>query len=201
MVLGDLDASILRASTRYANVMAILRDDEKVHSAARDIIETIESIKTEDLRGFRLASKVDVNGPGPIAFRTLNKALLDDDTLQSLRVREDDDFMLNEEVTYILQISVNGICYGMFDSTYYWDSSIIFSNNSSRTLMGVISKVFQYGQNWYLLIKHHQALSHQGLLDPYLKYGFAAGFLCEVSAHTQYIDRVANDLWLYWSIF
>ncbi len=43
--LGQLDGSIFMASSRYSNVMSLLRDDPGVQRAAHDIINTIDSMQ------------------------------------------------------------------------------------------------------------------------------------------------------------
>lgn len=154
----------------------------------------MDSIETEDLRGFRLANKLDAMTSNPSTFKSLGKGRLDASVLDSLRFCESDGSLLNQEVMYIPQISVGGVCYGIFDSTHFRDSNIMFSLRGcpSNTLMGVISKIFLYGQNWYFLVWCHHVVSHPNFVDPYLQYGFAAGFLCEISADTSHVIRLAD---------
>ncbi len=58
---GQLDGSIFMSSSRYSNIMALLRDDPDVQRVARDVINVIDSMEKEDLRGFRLAEALDPN--------------------------------------------------------------------------------------------------------------------------------------------
>ncbi len=58
-ILGQLDATIRRAATRYANTTAMLRDDEDAQGTVAEILNSMDAIAKEDLRGSRLAETLN----------------------------------------------------------------------------------------------------------------------------------------------
>lgn len=58
--------------------------------------------------------------------------------------------------------------------------------------MGVIDKIFRYSHSWYLLVHEHPILNRPDFADPYLPYGFAAGFLCEAASEDARVIRLSD---------
>ncbi|KJA13951.1 hypothetical protein HYPSUDRAFT_150983 [Hypholoma sublateritium FD-334 SS-4] len=189
-MLGQLDGSIFMASSRYSNVMALLRDDPETQRAARDIIETMDSMEREDLRGFRLAKALDPDNTHHMAnMKPSQPVALEGNVFQLLKDLEDDPNLHDREVVFVPQISLGGVCYGVFDSKHYRDSAIIFGNVNK---MGVIQKIFKYHEGWYLLVHQHRNFTRANFVDPYLPYGFAAGFLCNAEADIVHLVRLSD---------
>lgn len=187
--LGQLDATILREATRYANTTAMLRDDEHAQGTVTEILRSMDAITKEDLRGSRLA---DTLNPESTDFMPeySQPMMLDNDILSFVKARENNPNMNNEAVVYVPRISHKGICYGTLDSRHHGDSAIIFSPEHK---MGVIHKIFRLRGEWYLYIYQRTFLNRPDFEDPYIKHGFAAGFLCEPArTATPHVIRMAD---------
>lgn len=194
---STMDGSILQGSVRYSNILAILRDDDQVRHAAYDIIEAMDSVEKEDLRGFRLAASLNIENSGiVVGMKQSHPVLLDGNVLDLLKSTEKNPHLLAEEVIYVPQISFRGVCYGIFDSKHYRDSSILFADSDPavKYKMGVIQRIFRYAHNWYLLVDEHPYLDRADFSDPYKLYGTAAGFLCEAAAHVPCVIEASNIL-------
>ncbi|KAH9169714.1 hypothetical protein EDB89DRAFT_1908359 [Lactarius sanguifluus] len=56
---GELELTFMHASTREANLQALLADDSEVHSHVGDLLEAYKSTLAEDICGTRLAHLID----------------------------------------------------------------------------------------------------------------------------------------------
>ncbi len=159
----------------------------------------MDSIEKGDVRGFKLAEYLDVENTdfNISKMKPSQPTLLENEVLELLRYTENDPRLANEPVVYIPQISFKGLCFGTYDSTHYRDSAIIFTDRSESQVpkkerMGFIDKIFRYSHNWYLLVHEHPALNRPNFADPYLPYGFAAGFLCEAGRKDARVISLSN---------
>jgi hypothetical protein len=199
---GQLDSTMLIASARNSNLLAILSDDKMLAEIVQDLTKTLESIRNEDLQGFQLSEFL--NAPGchigvnmtrqalkPEYFELLSKVLT---SLGQTNIRN--------EILSLDRISFRGVYYGTFQSQHYRDSAIIFrvdvadppEGNESAVLAGIISMICEYEcrmqgsqevfKRLFLFVNEHLSVqkSRPGFHDPYRKYGFAAGFICEEQA-------------------
>ena len=98
-----------------------------------DLVETMDVIEKEDIRGFRLAAMVDPMMPGFTASAKLIPGSLDDphfQLLSSLRRAHGYAYSLNK-VLFLEEISHNSVCYGTHPSSHYLNSAILFHQSDS----------------------------------------------------------------------
>lgn len=166
----------------------MLRDDDHLQGTVTEILKLMDTIEKEDLRGSRLA---DALNPENTDFmpEISQPMMLESDIFSFLRIREHNPNMVNEAVVCVPRISYKGICYGIVGSRHHRDSTIIFSPGN---IMGSILKIFCFSGEWYFFVHEHLFLNRPGFEDPYIKHGFAAGFLCESAAATQRVIKMTD---------
>jgi hypothetical protein len=94
-----MEGTLLRGVVQNANLSAILSDDNHLRNVVADLVETMDVIEKEDIRGFRLAAMVDPMMPGFTASAKLIPGSLDDphfQLLSSLRRAHDYAYSLNK---------------------------------------------------------------------------------------------------------
>ena len=122
------------------------------------------------------------------------------------------------EATFFQEISLAGICYSTNSSKAYRNSSIVFRERAtvtrapteSQTKAGIIESIFQYshGENRdaapaiaiarpvkeiYLAVKELVlADTSDGFSDPYKRYGFAGGYLCQSEGQVLRIIHISQ---------
>ena len=79
-----MEGTLLRGAIQNANLSAILSDDNHLRNVVVDFVETVDVIKKEDIRSFRLAAIVDLMMPGFTASAKLIPGSLDDPHFQLL---------------------------------------------------------------------------------------------------------------------
>jgi len=170
----------------------------------------MEDVQREDIRGSALANLLD---PSLKDLSNLVKnGVLDNEELAMVHNLLPNAIPnavshVTNTVSCVDRISHHGVCYGIFQSSSYRDSAIIFNacastdTNSRMEKTGVITKIFQHPSittEWYLVVREHCPVQDIDFIDPYLKYGFAAGYLRDkeptvlhIIALSQIISHVA----------
>lgn len=145
----------------------------------------MEAVEREDIRGSALANILDPSRED-ISLLAKNGSL-DEEELNLLHGLLPNAVLHNTDIVPCIdRVSFRGVCYGVFQSSNYRDSAIIFSTGTdavSRTeKTGVITKIFQHPlivNDWYVVVREHCPIRDMDFIDPYPKYGFAVGYLCE----------------------
>jgi len=203
---GEMEGTLLRGAVRNANLSAILSDDDDLQNVVADLVETMDVIEKEDIRGFRLASIVDPMTPGFTANAKSIPGSLDDahfQLLSSLPQADGHAYSLNKAL-FLEEISHNGVCYGTYNSSHYLNSAILFRQSDSVIQAGVIQNIFEYSfstsslggrvelekKDYFLTLHVYAPINRANFCDPYLPFGFAAGYLCD----SQHIGAVVIKL-------
>jgi hypothetical protein len=189
-----MEGTLLRGAVRNANLSAILSDDNHLRNVVADLVETMDVIEKEDIRGFRLAAMVDPMMPGFTASAKLIPGSLDDphfQLLSSLRRAHGYAYSLNK-VLFLEEISHNGVCYGTYPSSHYLNSAVLFHQSDSDIQAGVVQNIFEYSfstsslggqvaseKDYFLTLHVYAPVNRADFYDPYRPFGFAAGYLCD----------------------
>jgi hypothetical protein len=162
-------------------------------------VETLDVIEKEDIRGFRLATILDPTVPEFTANGTSIPGSLEGPHFQLLStLRHTDGFAHAHsfnEVLFLKEISHNGVCYGTYTSSHYRNSAVIFRRGlnpspeeESHNQAGVVQNIFEHScfmdgqpvaKDYFLTLNIHSPINRVGFRDPYLPFGFAAGYICE----------------------
>lgn len=196
--LGEIEATFMQAAARHANLSAILADDAEIRQTIVDTVATMDATAREDMRGFRLASILD---PSQADFNVDSKARplqlnkqehkLFLDCIQ--RVVPHASYVVSPTVLAVDEISIRGVCFGTSTSSKSRNSAIMFRSHDGGELRpGIIKTIFQPThhpmsqlstryQGFHLIVQEHTRMRtfHDNKVDPYLEFGFSAGFLCE----------------------
>ncbi|KAJ3512199.1 hypothetical protein NLJ89_g3658 [Agrocybe chaxingu] len=198
---GQLEISLLRAAMRYANLRSILEDDEEIRETVAELVESMEAINRQDLRGYRLADLLDpttsdLDRPEKGTPSTLppdRYGLLCELLLQEGRAGTTND------VLSFARVSHDGLCYGVCNSPHFRNSSVLFrlkADDGATVHAGIISQIFCHKtgetNGWYLVIQEHIPLQRPGFVDPYRRYGFASGYLCEEEPTATHVIRLSD---------
>jgi hypothetical protein len=214
---GQLESTMLMSSARNSNLLAILDDDKELGVTVQNLKETLKFMQTENLRGFRLSEFLDPNAPDYHVNAKATRQVLKPEHFRLLASFLDlpgnGESTVCKEVVSLERISFQGLCYGTFQSPHYRDSSIIFRASAAHpvsseqrqngALAGVIDMIFesecrvQGGEvlkRIFLFVNEHLSVqrSRPTFHDPYRKYGFAAGFLCERQSSTRHIIELTQ---------
>lgn len=181
-----MEGTLLRGAVRNANLFALLSDDDNLRNMVTDLVETMDVIEKEDVRGFRLAAMVNPMVPGFTANAKLTPGSLDGPHFQLLStLRQADGYthFLNK-VLFLEEISHNGVCYGTYPSSHYKNSAIIFRQPNSDIKAGVIQNIFEHScsveeKDYFLTLHIYTPINRANFSDPYRPFGFAAGYLCD----------------------
>lgn len=164
----------------------------------------MDSIEKEDVRGFRLASMLDPLSPTYMINTELKPFQLEPIPHQLLcehilRTTPDEAPILPTQALAVHEISLRGVCYATSRSRNFRSSRIMFQpsdilprlpNRSGTHLPGVIRDIFQYTyriggeeiKSFYLSVQEYLPMDTcNGRRDPYQRFGFAGGFLCEAN--------------------
>lgn len=191
-----METTLLRSSARSANLRAILADDEDVRAVVLDMVTTMESIDKEEVRGFRFANQLDPGAPQFMVDAKAKLLVLEAQPYQILRnlvseANPDQHLSLPKEAHSVEEIAFRGVTYATSRSRKFHSSRILFQLGgipSDETLLsraGTIQDIFQYTyrcgeeerKSFYLSVWEY--VRHDPTHDPYTKFGFAGGFLCE----------------------
>jgi hypothetical protein len=150
------------------------------------------SIEKEHTQGFLCASLLDPTQPELIDESMAKPIQLDEQEYQSLCKLINDkneQFVLPCQVLSVQTMSIRGVSYSTLDSR---DCNIMFHPSDHPATIqfqkaGVIQTIFQHSstrhtKGLYLTVRELTPISSDGHDDPYRKYGFAAGFLCDGGA-------------------
>lgn len=210
----------MEACARHANLRAILADDNGLRNAVLEMVTVMDSIEREDVRGFRLASMLDPLSPTymintelkPFQLEPVPHQLLCD---LILRTTPDEVPILSAEALAVQEISLRGVCYATSRSRNFRSSRIMFQpsdvlpmlpNINQIHLPGVIRDIFQYTyrlsgekvESYYLSVQEYLPMdTTNGRQDPYRKFGFAGGFLCEADPgqiHVLELSQVVSHI-------
>ena len=189
---GELETTFMKVSSRTANLRAILADDDVVCQNVMELVKSIKAIEQEDIRGFRLASMLDPTLPD-YADSSLVPFTLSGEPYQLLcgilsNPLNGNPVCPHAEAFSLNRIARHGVSYGTCASPSFRDSSIIFRGSSGVSphahdlhKTGRIEKIFQHVyqgiKTFYMVVREYQRINPS--IDPYVKFGFAGGYLCE----------------------
>lgn len=192
-LIGELEATMLTHSARYSNVCALLEDDDDLRRNMTQLINTTESIKNKDLHGFNLSAILSPSKTGFDIPRHAQAIRLHPDLTVPLKTLQDNLAIVPLSDPFELQhISHLGVRFAAFRSRNFRDSSIIFTPPSADIsghceIPAVIQAIFaQQCRNReghitvevFLLLDEYRRIMDDGAHDPYVEFGFAAGYLC-----------------------
>jgi len=200
---GELEGTLLIHSAKFSNIITLLKDDEESRALLLGMVESIEAIEDEEKKSFRTASSIDVDNPIAVYQPHMGTSLLppnDFEQLRTLRLNQNLPCISNDIVD-VEEISFRGVRYGAFSSRHFRDSSVIFQVQDTHAA-GVIEKLFSYtsqtfdtnsgGIEFYAIIQEHAPISGQGEDDPYLAFGYHAGYLCEKTFRRRHMISVTD---------
>ncbi|KDR77504.1 hypothetical protein GALMADRAFT_65801 [Galerina marginata CBS 339.88] len=188
--LGELESTFLRASARNANLRALLSEQGDLQQSLRELTVVMNSIESEDIRGFRLASILDPYSPTFTSRSGMEDLPLSNmqKTLLSEVLNLDADHM-PRSATFLKEISSRGVCYGTSGSSTHRNSSIIFKevNQASESYKaGIVDQIFRYSYpapsglpNEAIFFYLQELAPIDSQLDPYRQFGPFGGFLCK----------------------
>ena len=212
----------MKTSARCANIRAMIADDEELRKIALEMVDRMELLSDEDARGSHLARILNPNAPaGNFMARskaTVSRIPADYYKLLCDYIHPGNSVPITPvyvEATFFQEISVAGICYS---TSQIRNSSIIFREcdmvtgalAESQTKAGIIESIFQYshGQNRdaapviaiarpvkeiYLVVKELvPADTSDGFSDPYKRYGFAGGYLCQSEGQVPRVIHISQ---------
>lgn len=197
---------MLKHAARYSNLSALLADNEQLQNDVSDLIKTSESIKKEDLRGFDLANILDPSQKSFSIPTSLSPISLADNTAVAITESQNLHKLeaVRSDVYELPRVAHLGVQFGVFESQYYRDSSIIFKMSDDpvgRSRTGVIYNIFAQSCldadghtriHAFLLVSEHRSIAEDGLHDPYLEFGFAAGHLCRAQSCAWHIIHLSE---------
>jgi hypothetical protein len=190
--LGELESTMLYTSARHGNLRALLSDNEDIKRAIPEMLSVMETVDSEDARGYRLASILDPNSP-TFTPRSQTEGFLEHEPhLLLCEILNQSPNVLPKRASFISEVSFRGVSYGS-KRTSIRNSSIIFTDSQDQTryLPGIIQNIFRYMlnvddntvfDNIFLTVEEHIPIEH--LEDPFRKYGEFAGFLCKSTSTT-----------------
>ena len=195
------------ASTRSANLRAILTDDDEIRETVLGMVTAMDTIDREEVRGFRLASQLDPDLPEFMA-NTNPKVLRFEARPYDLlcefisRTHPSQPLHLPNEAHSVEEIALRGVRYATVRSSKYRNSRILFRDpsidTSNNLQAGVIQDIFEYAyrcadeekKSFYLTALGYVRYDH--LLDPYPKFGFSGGFLCQAEPSQLHILELSQ---------
>ena len=204
IITGQLESTMLLASARNSNLLAILDDDDILRTTVHGLTEALNVMQAEDTGGFRLATLVNPNTQDLHPSGKTRLALSPDYFIQLSNMLGHTN--ITNEVISLEQIAFQGVYYGTVRSKYFRNSAIIFNTgpgfpglspeqNGVDDKVGIIDMIFEYPswtqgeavQKTFVFVKEHLPAQRPGFHDPYRKYGFAAGLLCKGEANTLHL--------------
>lgn len=211
----------MKAAGRSSNLRAILADDESVRQTVAEMVTTMGSIDKEDVRGYRLASMLDPSLPDhsldprmkpfdlkPHEYRLLCNVISHSTPQERLK--------LPRHAFNLEEVSTRGVCYGTSKSPKYRNSAIMYRLSDTRATemegqegeqkAGIIHSIFHYthylkstGNTWdevkgyYLIVGEYPPMeTTDERVDPYKKFGFAGGFLCQGQVTKQHLLKLSQ---------
>ena len=187
--------------------------DEAIRNSVFELMETMDSLEQQDIRGFRRANLLDPTlpdsevislSPSHSKFTTVQLEKTHYQLLSALVIpTSDQQLILPHEAVSLPEISTGGVCYSSVSSKPH-DSNLIFRcPRSGSTRVGSISLILQYTYRRshdnaaitsHFLIINECALVTENTrnLDPFIRFGFAGGFLCSPTFSTVHAIPLSN---------
>ncbi|KII88032.1 hypothetical protein PLICRDRAFT_55048 [Plicaturopsis crispa FD-325 SS-3] len=197
-IQGEMEGTFMEMSSRNANLRALLSDNQEVHSTVLEMVTTLDAITKEDTRGIRLANMLDPDQPEtePRPKTTVQyQHRLSDEEHTMLSRLFPQGVLVPRYVDSVDQISSRGVRYATEGSRASADSSVMFTTHPSNAGVetqraGSIRSIFRVpgphpahatlSSDFYVAVEEYTPSSETpGFVDPFLPFGFAAGFLCE----------------------
>lgn len=187
----------MEAAGRHANLRALLADDETCRNAVLEMITAIEAIDKEEVRGFRLASMLDPSLPEYANNNKMKPYKLEGDAYRLMcnmvaLNAPDAEQPIPTDALSVEEISLHDVCYTTSRCINFRSSRILFRSSEFQPtrehIPGVIRDIFKYTFNvaaeevkgLYLLVQEYPRMDvSDGRRDPYVRFGFAGGFLCQ----------------------
>ncbi|KAF9455301.1 hypothetical protein BDZ94DRAFT_1327649 [Collybia nuda] len=211
--LGELEGTFMRAAARSANIRTILAEDEDIRQVVLEMVNEMETIALEDIRGFRRASMLDHTLSDWYTNSATKQKNLQEHEHQLFcsligRIFPDRVLGVSPRVLAVDEISLRGVCYGTSDSSKYQNSTILFKPEtqaeSQPLKAGIIQTIFREHQfpssrdpnispAFYVVVQEHRCVNIAD--DPYRRYGFSGGFLCTnepIASHIIEISRIVS---------
>lgn len=190
--IGQLETTMLNTSARSANLRALLADNPALRASVLELVSVMEQIDLEDIRGFRLASILDVDSPSYMPRSKPQAGNLADfhhALLCEYLGRSRDLARMPRDAQFLKEISKNGVCYGTSSTSTFKNSSIIFSNRNPTDpapYAAIATQLFEYCwlhddknrtrlRGVFLVVRILEPIDSEQ--DPYRRYPFG-GFLC-----------------------
>jgi len=174
----------------------MLHDDDELRKDVVEMTTMLESIDSEDIRGFWRATLLDPSAPTFIINSKTVSSQIEDEPYQLLcsLLRTSGDLehaTLPRRALYLEEISIGGVSYATKGSRKFRDSAVMFQKPQNREgyaydeKPGVITLIFQYKYHaiyevtqYFLLIQEYVPIDNPAS-DVYQGFGFAGGFLCK----------------------
>lgn len=200
----------METAGRHANLRALLADDEDCRNAVLEMVTTMESVDSEDIRGFRLASMLDPALPDYMINSKMKPYQLPDESFQLLHdiitfTRPNAQLPMLTAALSVEEISLHGVCYTTSRSVNFRSSRVLFNSLDGQPtreyIPGVIRDIVQYTykdgeeetKEFFLLVQEYPPMDiSDGKIDPYRQFGFAGGFLCLPNAEKMHILRLSQ---------
>ena len=186
----------MMSSGRTSHLKAMLHDDDELRKDVVEMATTLESIDSEDIRGFRHATLLDPSAPTFVINSKAVSSQIEDEPYQLLcsllRTPGDlEQVSLPRKALFLDEISIGGVSYATKGSRKFRDSAVMFrkhqdcEGHACDAKPGVITLIFQYKYQatcevtqYFLLIQEYVPIGDP-VLDVYRSFGFAGGFLCK----------------------
>ena len=168
-----------------------------------EMVNKIDQIQNEDIRGYRLASILDSTLPTYAPRSRPRPGGLDEELHHLFCEQFTNGEQVPNNVKYIEEISTNGVVYGTEGSNSTKNSSVIFrlSADAGGTChAGVVSSIFIYTfrtpmggtiEEFFLVVEQLCPLLHD-IASFYSRYGLYGGFLCHAGGRTRRLIHVSN---------
>lgn len=183
-----MEVSFMLASSRSANMRALLADEKNEHT--REMMDRLTTLAREPARGFHRVDDFDIaDGWGVAMGRseyTLGSLIAAD-----VSVDEDYEAPLTELLSgavdfrhaiFYDDICVGGIPYGRAGSSKWRNSAIMFHPTpSAEPQAGQIDHIMQFYCEPGVFLAIRSFTPVEAASDPYRRYGPAAGYLCSSS--------------------
>ncbi len=187
----------MNTSDSSAHVRAILADNDNIRQIVYEMTDVIDDITLEDARGFRLASILNPSTPNPTSRSKSVTSFIGEEYRPLLQAVCGTDSRISPEAVFHKEISIEGVCYGIYSSAAQRNSYIQFQIPDTGTESGRIEKIFRCRyylaeeelEDVFLVIR--TVVSIDSDTDPYQQYDFA-GFLARPSGGALSVIRMSQ---------
>lgn len=204
---GEIEATLMTATSRMANLKALLSDNPEIRSQVAEAVKVYERESRRDYRGVHLAQILD---PTDSHFDVESKSKwaslspLEREMLQSYLSYRYTDLHLAEWTTtasIMEQISLQGVRYARQNVLKYdQDSHIIFQVPGTDPLVWAPGKILNIFQYWhttsdgnetkdiYFVVERFRTDLDLPSPDPYQQYPSIFGYLAGATIETRIIE-------------